>query len=268
MVAVAHSSPPPPVALQFYRRAIEILQSTRVPFLIGGAYAFRQYTGIVRDTKDLDVFLAPDHLDKALAAFDAAGFRTEVTYPHWLAKVYNDDYFVDLIFRLGNGLAAVDDTWILHSVPGEAVDIPVRLIGPEDLVWSKSFTADRGRYDGADIAHVLRVEAGRLNWRLLVDRFEEHWRVLLNHVILFGYIYPGERDQVPQWVMQELLGRLQRELSEPAPEVKLCQGTLLSPTQYLIDVESWGYEDPRRPPRGTMTPRQLELWIEGIEAGK
>ena len=28
-----------------------------VPFLVGGAYAFAHYTGIVRHTKDLDLFV-------------------------------------------------------------------------------------------------------------------------------------------------------------------------------------------------------------------
>ena len=36
---------------------------------------------------------------------------------------------------------------------------PVRVIGPEDLVWAKLFVLDRERFDGADIAHVLRATA-------------------------------------------------------------------------------------------------------------
>ena len=37
-------------------RAIEVLLEAEVPFLVGGAYAFATYTGIYRDTKDLDLF--------------------------------------------------------------------------------------------------------------------------------------------------------------------------------------------------------------------
>ena len=36
-------------------------------------------------------------------------------------------------------------------------------------------------------------------------------------------------------------------------EEKLCQGTLLSPLQYEIDVELWGYQDARLSPKGSMT---------------
>src|SRR5205809_446266 len=37
--------------------AIKVLQEAEIPMLVGGAYAYAQYTGIFRDTKDLDLFL-------------------------------------------------------------------------------------------------------------------------------------------------------------------------------------------------------------------
>ena len=52
---------------------------------------------------------------------------------------------------------------------------------------------ERERYDGADIAHLLRARADQLAWRRLLRRFGPHWRVLLGHLVLFGFVYPGER---------------------------------------------------------------------------
>jgi hypothetical protein len=57
--------------------------------------------------------------------------------------------------------------------------------------------------------------------------------------------------------MDELLDRLRTERSND-PGESVCRGTLLSPTQYLIDVEQWGYHDARLPPFGHMTPEQIE----------
>ena len=42
---------------EFYRETMRVLDEARVPFLVGGAYAFAAFTGISRDTKDFDVFL-------------------------------------------------------------------------------------------------------------------------------------------------------------------------------------------------------------------
>ena len=52
------------------------------------------------------------------------------------------------------------------------------------------------------------------------------------------------------------MNRLQAELDVPTRDSKVCQGTLLSRAQYLVDVDEWGYEDARLQPRGTMTPNR------------
>ena len=40
----------------------------------------------------------------------------------------------------------------------------------------------------------------------------------------------------------------------------MCQGTLLSRSQYLVDVEERGYRDARVEPRGNMSPGDVERW--------
>jgi hypothetical protein len=86
---------------------------------------------------------------------------------------------------------------------------------------------------------------------------------------MFGFIYPGERGRVPPWVIRELIDRLQREFdSANQPDGSLCQGNLLSPTEYQIDVEEWGYRDARLPPHGELTAAQIEQWTEGVREGR
>jgi len=50
----------------------------------------------------------------------------------------------------------------------------------------------------ADIQHIILACGRRLNWRRLCQRFRGHERVLLAHVALFGYIFPGEASSVPR----------------------------------------------------------------------
>ena len=52
-----------------------------VPFLVGGSHAFLEYTGIVRNTKDFDLFLRRADLDRAMEALRDAGYRTELHLP-------------------------------------------------------------------------------------------------------------------------------------------------------------------------------------------
>ena len=57
---------PAPHASAFYRRALMALQAAQVPFLVGGGYALAHYAGIIRHTKDFDIFVYPHHCAHAL----------------------------------------------------------------------------------------------------------------------------------------------------------------------------------------------------------
>jgi hypothetical protein len=266
-------------AADFYRRTMAVLEQAGVRFLVGGAFAFARYTGIVRDTKDFDLFVLQRDFDAALQALGEAGYAVERNFPHWLGKAYSEGSFVDLIFGSGNGLTPVDEAWFTHSVPGNVIAVPVRLCPAEEMIWSKSFIMERERFDGADVAHLLHCCAEEIDWPRLLARFGDHWRVLLSHLVLFGYIYPADAARLPPKVMQALVGRLSRELLGTVPQAgespgeregdgaAICRGTILSRAQYLADVESGGYRDGRLPPTGNMTAEQVEQWTAAIDEG-
>jgi hypothetical protein len=252
-----------PVARAFYRDVMARLEAARVPFLVGGAYAFERYTGIGRHTKDFDLFIHPRDVQRALDTLGAGGCDTDLTFPHWLGKAHCGDDVVDLIFSSGNGVALVDDLWFQHSVEERVLDVAIRLIPAEEMIWSKAFVMERERYDGADIAHIVRACAEKLDWARLLHRFDGYWRVLLQHLVMFGFIYPSERARVPAAVLRELMSRLERELTRSSTD-RVCQGTLISRAQYLVDVEHWDYADPRLAPRGNMTSDECLRWTAGI----
>ena len=244
----------------FYRLVMESLNKRRVPFLVGGAQMLERYTGIARDVKDVDLYLRRKDLPRALEALSLGGWRTQICYPHWLAKAYEDALFVDIIFGSGNGVCEINDAWFDHSLPGEIFGAPIRFCPPEEMIWSKAFVMERERYDGADIAHLLRSCGKQMNWERLLRQFEPYWRVLFVHLLLFGFIYPAERSVIPDWLMGELLGRVKAEMEPQPQQSSLCRGTLLSRLQYLKDVTDWGYADARLSPFGGMTPEEAAQW--------
>ena len=248
-----------------YGQALGRLVESDIPFLIGGAFALERYTGIARNTKDLDIFLHPRDLDAVLAVLASLGCRTEVPFPHWLAKALTAEGVIDFIFSSGNGVARVDDEWFEHAVNAEILGFPIKLCPPEETIWSKALIMERERYDGADVAHLIRALGPQLDWPRLLRRFGEHWRVLLSHLVLFGFIYPGERWRIPAEVMRELTARLSTEVHASHPDERLCCGTLLSRAQYLHDLNTWDYRDARLAPTGAMTSDDVAIWTAGID---
>ncbi|MFO1434590.1 MAG: hypothetical protein U1F76_31670 [Candidatus Competibacteraceae bacterium] len=249
----------------FFRGAIKLLQAEELPFLVGGAYALHYYTGVSRDTKDLDLFVHPDDFQYVLDALSSAGYQTEITFSHWLGKAFRGKWTIDIIFNSGNGLTEVDDSWFELAPTSEVLGLPVLLTPLEETIWSKAFILERDRCDSADVAHCILTCVERLDWPRLLRRFGEHWRVLLSHLILFGYIYPSDRDRIPAAVLQELLERLAAERESPSLQEKVCQGTLLSHSQYRVDVEQWGYQDARLAPHGRMTMQEVARWMGAFD---
>lgn len=251
-----------PNALRFYRSSLKVLSGAGIPFVVGGAFALKHYSGLVRTTKDLDIFLRRQDLARALSALETRGFLTQTPFPHWLAKAHWSDHFVDLIFSSANGLCPVDDAWFSHATPSELFGVPVKLCPIEEVIWTKSFVMERERFDGADVCHLIMAMGERIDWRRLLARFGENWHVLLGHLVFCDFIFPRDRQVIPNWIMDELTKRLRE--SHRAEDVPVCRGTLVSREQYLVDLRERGYDDARLPPWGRVAPDDIQLWTDAI----
>ncbi len=235
----------PPIERGAHLLALSTLKNAEIPFVVAGAYALHLYTGIYRDTKDLDIFLKREDTQRALECLSSVGFQTSMHDPVWIAKAYaNNEYFADLIFSSGNGVAVVDDAWMERSHPGVIHGLPILVAPPEEIIWSKAFVCERERFDGTDINHLILARGKQMDWDHILMRFEPHWEVLLAHLCFYRFSYPGQRDHVPQWAWEELLERARLQETEPDKK-KLCRGMLISQGQYRVDVEHWGYTDAR-----------------------
>ncbi len=248
----------------FYRRTLHVLSDAAVPFLVGGSHAFLEYTGIVRNTKDFDLFLRRCDLDRAMDALQGAGYRTELTFPHWLGKAWQHDDFVDLVFSSGNGVCNVDDGWFEHAVETQVLGMPVKVVPSEELIWQKAFVMERERFDGADIMHILRERGSSLDWERLLARFGPHWPLLYTYLLFFHFVYPSEIGALPSSVLDDLSHRM-GELRLAPQQERVCQGTLVSRAQYLLDIGQYGYADARLAPRGGMSAEDAIFWTWAID---
>jgi hypothetical protein len=140
-------------------------------------------------------------------------------------------------------IAPVGDAWFRDPVPATILNVEVNLLAPTELVWSKAFIMDRYKFDGSDIAHIILREHARIDWHRLLSHFEPHWEVLFAHLMLFRYIYPTERHVLPEWLLDELIQRLQLQRTMPTALRRPCRGRVFSRDDYLIDVSEWGFAD-------------------------
>ncbi len=227
----------------FYRYSISILNRERIPFMVGGTYAFTAHTGIVRPTKDLDIFCKAGDYLKILNILENKGYKTEITDPRWIAKAFYNGFFIDIIFASRSDMANVDDAWFSRAPSAIIFEQPVKIIPAEELIWSKSYVQHREKYDGADVNHLILKKGRDIDWHYLLNRMEAHWEILFSHIINFRFVYPSERSIIPRWFMEEMLSRVKAQLDAPEPQGKITRGHLIAHKQYDIDTQEWGFKN-------------------------
>lgn len=231
-----------PDAYACYQGVLRGLLQSGIPFAVSGGFAFHYHTGMWRTTKDLDLVVTPGAVPMAFKVLVKEGFDTYVQDPVWLAKARRGDYFVDLITGVGNATLTVEQSWIDRAGEDEVLGIRARILGVEEMIASKLFVTRRERFDGADIAHLLRAQARNLDWTRLRKLTVAHWQVLYWHLILFAYIYPERATEIPQLVWRELHNNFGEFTSQPQANQPF-RGTLIDPKMFAIDVNEWGEPD-------------------------
>jgi hypothetical protein len=227
----------------FYKEALRLLHESGAEFMLGGAFALFHYTGIYRDTKDLDVFCKFSEYPKILKFFAGKGYRTEQTDARWLGKVFKGEYFMDIIFDTPNNICRVDDSWYQFAVKAEFEGAEVLLLPPEELLWCKIYVQNRERYDGADVNHLMLKYGKQLDWKRLLFRLDQHWHLLLAQLLLFQFVYPSDYPGIiPRWLFDELMERAREQYDLPPPVERVCRGPVIDQTQYSIDIKEWDYK--------------------------
>lgn len=146
---------------------VSALREAGVEFVLIGGLSTAAFAR-PRITDDIDVFVRPDTAKRGLDALDAAGFRTEVSDPHWIYKAFKHGVLVDVIFR-STGDLYVDDEMLRRADEQEHLGVLVPLVSPEDLLVIKAVAAseDCPHHWHDALAVIARCQ---LDWDYLLRR--------------------------------------------------------------------------------------------------
>lgn len=225
-----------------YQGVLQALKEAAVPFAVSGGFAFHHHTGIWRATKDLDLVLTPNAVPAAFKVLQQRGFETWIEDPVWLAKARRLDYYVDLITGVGNATLTVEESWIERAIPDQVLGLPCKVLRAEEMIASKLFVTRRERFDGADIAHLVKACGQKLDWNRLLYLVSAHKDILYWHLVLFSYIYPSHVGLVPAKIWRDLNEGFRQRVSNPNPNERF-RGSLIDPKMFAIDVDEWGQPD-------------------------
>ena len=148
---------------------VEILQREKVDYAVIGAFALSVH-GMVRATMDVDalVFAPPKQLANLRAAFDSAGFLTELRrgdpddpIPAMLVLRDNYDNQVELL----GGLRGMDPEVFSRTVEVPLMGVSLRFVGREDFIALKCFAG--GPQDIVDARSAYRSAQGPVDLDLL-----------------------------------------------------------------------------------------------------
>jgi hypothetical protein len=170
---------------------------------LGGAFALATYTGIWRNTKDLDLYVLPRHRNRMVALLRKLGlsdYYDQVPYErHWIYRATEGGVIVDVIWAMANRRAQVDEWWM----SGPEVRIRGRLMKvlPADaILWDKLYIMQRERCDWPDVMNLLYAKGADLDWTTVLKRLEDDTPLLAGALSVFRWLSPAVALRLPAWL--------------------------------------------------------------------
>jgi len=227
----------------FYIKSLKILNEHKINFLLGGAHALQFYTGIQRDTKDLDIFCLESDYPTISYILQVHGYDSQMADERWIGKIFHQGYFIDLIFNSYNSLCPVVKGWFDDAQNKKLFGVDVKIPSAETIFLTKLYIKHRDRYDGADLNHLILKQGHIMRWGSLLQRTAGHHQLILAQILEFLYVYPGQQKQIPDWVFRELMSEAEQARATMTNlSKKICQGPLIDRRSYDVDVLNWGFE--------------------------
>ncbi len=226
-----------------FARVLRAMEQAGIPFMIAGAFAIHYYTGLWRNTKDMDLVILPRDREAACEALRRAGmsdyYDVEPYDREWIFRSHEEDEIVDVIWRMANKVDEVTENWFERARVGYFAGWRVRFVPPEELIWMKLFVFQGERCDWPDIINVIRGTEGRVNSDHLLALVGAHWRLLRAVVEIFDWLCPRDRDLIPASFRRELARREHRNADRDAE----CRNVLLDSRPWLSTVGGGATEE-------------------------
>ena len=191
-----------------YCAVLERASARGLRFAMSGGFTSSFYTAMWRNTKDMDLCVVPGDREAMIEVTREAGLHDlydEQPYDRrWIYRSTHDGIIVDIIWRLANMQGDVDDAWVSRGPEVTLHDRGVRLVPPEEMIWSKIHIVQRARCDWPDIMNMLYATGAALDWRRLIGRFRGEERLLSSVLLLFSWLAPGQARAFPEWIWERL----------------------------------------------------------------
>lgn len=223
----------PPEQWAVYREVMLAAERTGIRFAVGGGIAAMAYADQSRDSKDLDLYVVEKDCPAMQRVLTQLGF--EDYYPqkpyerHWIYRAFRQGTIVDVMWGMANRRSAVDATW-LRGPRLTIEDVHLRLLPPEEILWTKLYVLQRDRSDWTDALNMLYVVGPNLDWKRLFERAGEDAGLLAGLVAVFRWLAPGRARQLPPFIWTEL--KIGAPEEQPAPD-------FLAHRVRLLDSRPW-----------------------------
>jgi hypothetical protein len=195
--------------LTVYTNVVHEATARGIPFAVGGSLAMAVYAGLLRPSKDLDLYVTPDDKDRMIEVMRYLGLRDyydQVPYDRgWIYRSITDDVIVDVIWNMANRRAPVDEQWIAQG-PEITVDHQtIRVIPIEEMIWSKLYVLQRERCDWPDILNLINRRSAEINWHHLLSRVSDDAPLLGAVLNIYSWICPENASNLPSWLRARVL---------------------------------------------------------------
>lgn len=224
-----------------YQPAISLLRSTGRPFMLAGAFSLASYTGLWRNTKDLDFYVLPEDREVVVQALTKAGFTDyydKLPYVrHWIYRAWKHDCIVDVIWAMANQRAQVDQGWFSY-----APEIVVRgehllVVPAEELLWCKLYVLQKDRCDWTDIFNLIHSVSSDLDWNHLIQRLEGDLPLLVGLLNVYCWLCPGTRLKLPP-PLRSFLPHCEANGAPAGPPFDKCHIDFLDTRPWFIAAQN------------------------------
>jgi hypothetical protein len=196
---------------RLYLRILGEARRRGLRFAIGGGLANIAYSGVWRNTRDLDLFVLPRDRDKFVALLTEQGmtdYHDRQAYDRsWIYRGFLEDEIIDVIWQMANHRAAVDDIW-LDAGPSVEIDgeyFP--LIPIEETLWTKLYVMQRERCDWPDGLNLIAAVGPEIDWDRLIGRIGVDAPLLAAILTAFAWVCPRRSLDLPPWLWDRLGAR-------------------------------------------------------------
>ena len=212
-----------------YQRVIAASHAAGLQFAVGGGFAVGHYTGLWRESKDMDLYVLRQDapiLQNILTEAGLVDYFDQLPYDRaWIYRAIKDKVIVDIIWAMANHKNDVDQRWIACGPEITLGGETVRFVPPEEMIWAKLYVLQRDRSDWPDALNMISAQRRNLNWRHLLDRLRDDAPLLFALLTVFRWMCPNLAQDLPAWLWREV--DKQDDSKSSSPEIWRQRADLL-----------------------------------------